>query len=86
MLLHIGDETTVLLKNLILILDMSTALSPDTHRFLNSLIDKGAAVKAQCSRPRSLILCRGDQKDKIDLYFSPISSRTLIRRSASFKA
>lgn len=78
MVLHLGEDTVVPLKNIIAIIDIKTFNEfPENDYFLKTL-DEGF-IKYISDKPvKSLIIAEVDDENFI--YMSPISSRTLIKR------
>ncbi len=82
MLLHIGGDVSVLSRDILMILDLSTALSPDTQRFLQLAGGEGPEGGV-----KSAVLCKGKRDKRAKVYWSPVSSATLLERAeAPFKA
>lgn len=78
MFLHIGQEQSILVKDIIAIINMeSEANSEYTKEFLNTAKDEGFIVKLG-ENPDSFIIT----SDKV--YLSPISASTLHKRVNKF--
>lgn len=80
MFLHLGENVVVPLKDIIGIFDMETAMySTDTIQFLRMAEEDGFVEKITNEQPKSFVIAEVDKKSKI--YFSPISSSTLTKRT-----
>ena len=79
MFLHLGNDVYVPAKNIIAICNLDTAtVSKNTQLYLKKCEESGM-VETICSDiPKSFILTRKKNKDKI--YLSNISSTTLMKR------
>ena len=78
MFLHIGQEVSILVKNIIAIIDYdTTGFSASTEEFLEIANDEGFVVSLT-DKPNSFIITM----DKV--YLSPISSITLYKRTKEF--
>lgn len=83
-MLHIGKDAMVPLKDVVLILDYKEAMTnDDTNRFLKKLGDCAHRIYIEEYNIKSVIVARFLQKDF--LYYSPISSTTLYKRSRQKK-
>ncbi|KAB2953930.1 DUF370 domain-containing protein [Heliorestis acidaminivorans] len=80
MFLHLGGEVIVPKKDIIAIIDLESSLQGvATQEFLNSTSTKRFNIKiAEEGKEKSLVLT-----DKY-IYFSPISSNTLMKRGNNF--
>ena len=79
MYLHIGEDYIVLFKDIISILDFEKAtLSKDSRNFLKEHEKNGQIVTIGDDIPKSFILISG--KVGTQIYLSPISSSTLLKR------
>ncbi len=75
MFLHVGQEISILLKDIIAIIDFDTvSLSKSTEEFLKTAEDEGFVINLT-GKPNSFIVTL----DKV--YISPISSTTLLKRA-----
>lgn len=80
MFLHLGENIVVPLKDIIGIFDMETSMySSDTIQFLRMAEEDGFVERITSEKPKSFIIAEVNKKSKI--YFSPISSATLTKRS-----
>ncbi|MBV7275768.1 extracellular matrix regulator RemB [Clostridium thailandense] len=80
MFLHLGENVVVPIKDIIGIFDMETSMySSDTIQFLRMAEEDGFVQRITKDKPKSFIIAEVDKKSKI--YFSPISSATLTKRS-----
>jgi hypothetical protein len=73
--IHIGNDEVVLTKDVIMILDRYSVMSKDTSDFLQVAREEGFIVNDDSADKKSIII--SDKK----VYFSPISSLTLLKRS-----
>ncbi len=79
-MLHIGKDAMVPLKDVILILDYKEAMrNDDTHLFLKKLGDDAHNIYLDEYNIKSVVVARFLKKYFI--YYSPISSVTLFKRS-----
>lgn len=80
MILHIGGDIVIPMKDIVAIIDLeSTAMSKDTKVFLKIAQQKGLIQKVSEDPPKSFILVKDHKKTVV--YYSPISSVTLLKRS-----
>ena len=80
MVLHIGKDTMVPLKDVVLILDYKEALSnDDTGRFLRKLGDSAHIITIDKMNTKSVVIAQF--LNKFFIYYSPISTATLLKRS-----
>jgi hypothetical protein len=80
MFLHLGENIVVPIKDIIGIFDMETSMySSDTTQFLRMAEEDGFVQRITKEKPKSFIIAEVDKKSKI--FFSPISSSTLTKRS-----
>ena len=78
MLLHLGENKAVLLRDVILILNMETALdSPVNQEFLEIARDEKRVVSITDS-PKTMVLTSKDNTSTA--YLSPVSGSTLSKR------
>ena len=83
MYLHIGENVSVLSKNIIGIFDIDrTTTKGETRRFLSNSEQKGTSITISNDMPRSFIVT-SDKEENNDqkIYISPISASTLKLRS-----
>lgn len=74
----------VSLKDIIAIIDAKTAMeSKDTREFLKIAEEEGFVRKISQKPPESFILC--EIKKNTVVFYSPISSMTLLKRSRSLR-
>ena len=79
-MLHIGKDAMVPLKDVILILDYKEAVTnDDTNKFLKKLGDSAHRIYLEEYNIKSVVIARFLKKYFI--YYSPISSATLYKRS-----
>ncbi|KYO67252.1 extracellular matrix regulator RemB [Thermovenabulum gondwanense] len=74
MFIHIGKNTVIKSRDVIAILDSSTAKSAATSEFLQIAKEEGF-VKSEEKEGKSIIITEKN------IYFSPISSITLLKRA-----
>ncbi|NLO81996.1 MAG: DUF370 domain-containing protein [Clostridiales bacterium] len=80
MVLHLGGDTVVSMKNIIAILDIKTAYSSRINReFMAMAEEEGFVRKVSEDEPKTVILAEINKMSVI--YLSPISSTTLLKRS-----
>lgn len=80
MFLHLGENIVVPLKAVIGIFDLeTTTYSSDTSQFLRLAEEDGFVQRINNEKPKSFVITEMDKKSKI--YLSPISSRTLTKRT-----
>ena len=78
MLLHLGENKAVLLKDVIMILNMETALeSPVNQDFLEIARDEKRLVSIADS-PKTMVLVQ--KENTSTAYLSPVSGSTLSKR------
>jgi len=79
MYLHIGNNKSIRLKDIIGIFDADTSTqSAVTKKYLSEASRRGEVSTASDELPKSFILYRN--KDKCEIYFSQISVSTLQKR------
>jgi hypothetical protein len=80
MFLHLGENVVVPIKDIIGIFDLQNSMySSDTIQFLRLAEEDGFVERITDEQPKSFIIAEVDNKSKI--YFSPISSTTLTKRT-----
>ena len=80
MVLHIGKDTMVPLKDVVFILDYKEArTSDDTDRALKKLSDAAHNIFIEKHNIKSVVVARF--LNKFFIYYSPISPATLYKRS-----
>ena len=80
MFLHLGENVVVPIKDIIGIFDLqNTMYSSDTIQFLRLAEEDGFVERITEEKPKSFIIAEVNNKSKI--YFSPISSTTLTKRT-----
>ena len=80
MFLHLGENVTVPIKDIIGIFDLETTMySADTSQFLRMAEEDGFVERITNDKPKSFVIAEVDKKSKI--YLSPISSSTLTKRT-----
>ena len=81
MVLHLGGDTVVSMKNIIAILDVKTAyLTRINKEFLTTAEEEGFIKRVSDDEPKTVIVAEINKMSVI--YLSPISSTTLLKRSA----
>lgn len=79
MILHIGEEKVVFMKDIIAIMDIEkTTTSNNTREFLKYCQEKGMVKTIGTDIPKSFIITMQDGKQTV--YLSPISTATLSKR------
>nr|WP_162990775.1 extracellular matrix/biofilm biosynthesis regulator RemA family protein [Maliibacterium massiliense] len=79
MILHLGDDVIVQVKDIVSIIDMQESLPGDTRAFLKKAKEDGLVVQVGAEEKKSAVLCQKGTRTRV--YFSPISSATLLKRS-----
>lgn len=80
MYLHLGQNTVVLMKDVIGIFDMETStISRTTRDTLAAAQKSGEVVNVSMEMPKSFVLCRKGEKTTV--YITQISSSTLLKRT-----
>lgn len=78
--LHLGENVVVPIKDVIGIFDLQSAsYSPDTTQFLRMAEEDGFVERITNDPPKSFVIAEVNKKSKV--YYSPISSVTLTRRT-----
>ncbi len=81
MYFHLGHDTVVNGKEIIGIFDLDTAtVSKRTRNYLSDNEKKGKIKLVSAEIPLSFVVCQKN-KDDFKIYFSPVSSLTLQKRS-----
>ena len=81
MYLHLGQDTVVLMKDVIGIFDMETStISQTTREMLAAAQKSGCIVNVSMEMPKSFVLCKSGEKTTV--YITQISSLTLLKRAA----
>lgn len=86
MYIHLGQDVSVLLDDVIGIFDMDTStISRKTQNYLNQAQKNGEIISITDDLPKTFIVCRDPMnvKSKI-IYLSQISSATLLKRANMF--
>ena len=78
--LHLGAEWVVPYRQVLAILDLHTADSPDTREFLRRAREQNAVITVPEDAPRSAVIVM-DEAGTQRVYLSPVSSVTLKQRS-----
>lgn len=80
MVLHVGKDAMVPLKDVIMILDYKEAkTNDDTNNYLKKLSDKAHNIYIEKYNIKSVVIATF--LNKYFIYYSPISSTTLYKRS-----
>jgi len=80
MILHLGGDIAVPLKDIIAIFDMPSALKSDVNReFLEVAREEGFIKEVSKGENKTFVLA--ETKNKTVIYISPISSATLLKRN-----
>jgi len=81
MYLHLGQDTVVNMDEIVGIFDLDTStVSKFTRDYLAKAEKNGWVVNVSFDLPKSFIVCR-DKEDNTQVYISPISSATLLKRT-----
>jgi extracellular matrix regulatory protein B len=80
MYLHLGQDTVVLMKDIIGIFDIETSTISQTTRDMLAAAQKSACNQCFHGNAKSFILCK--HGDTTTVYISQISSLTLLKRAA----
>jgi len=85
MFLHLGSDVCINSKNIIAVMDLeTTSVSKITKEFLKITTNKGNVININSEElPKSYVITKENGKNLI--YVSPISSKTLLKRSKSNK-
>lgn len=82
MFLHLGENVVVPIKDIIGIFDVESSMySSDTSQFLRLAEEDGFVERINDEQPKSIIVAEVEKKSII--YLSPISSKTLTKRTRS---
>lgn len=85
MFLHLGGDFNVFIKDLVLIIDVETVKqSVQSENFFNELNNNSEIVKITKQEPKSIIItkcAKNKSKTKPIIYYSQISSLTLLKRA-----
>ncbi|MEG2353885.1 MAG: DUF370 domain-containing protein [Clostridium sp.] len=82
MFLHLGENVSVPIKDVIGIFDIESSMySYDTSQFLRMAEEDGFVERITKDKPKSFVLAEVDKKSKI--FLSPISSTTLCKRTGT---
>ena len=80
MFLHLGENVVVPMKDVIGIFDVESSMySSDTSQFLRLAEEDGFVTRITDEKPKSIIIAEIEKKSII--YLSPISSKTLSKRT-----
>lgn len=81
MYIHLGNKTVINSKEIIGIFDLDTAtVSKRTRDFLSKNEKKNNIVNVSYEIPNSFVVCQDKNKSTV-IYFSPVSSLTLNKRT-----
>lgn len=81
MILHLGGDVVVSMKNIIAIFDMETINTSRINReFFHVAEEEGFIRRVSDDEPKTFILAEIDKKSVV--FLSPISSSTLLKRSS----
>lgn len=80
MFLHLGENVTVLMKDIIGIFSYENLnYNDENRRFIRLAEEDGFVIRISNDMPKSYVVAETDKQSKI--YLSPISAQTLIKRS-----
>jgi hypothetical protein len=81
MYLHLGQETVITTESIIGIFDIDACtISKKTRDYLANAEKNGCVVNVSYELPKSFVVCSNN--DKIVVYISQISAKTLLNRVA----
>ncbi|MFO7154007.1 MAG: DUF370 domain-containing protein [Caldicoprobacter oshimai] len=81
MILHLGGDVVVSMRNIIAIFDIETINASRINReFLHIAEEEGFVRRISDDEPKTFILAEIDKKSVV--FLSPISSSTLLKRSS----
>ncbi len=81
MYLHLGQDTVVNMDEIVGIFDLDTStVSKATRDYLAKAEKDGLVFNVSFDLPKSFIVCR-NKENKTQVYISPISSSTLLKRT-----
>lgn len=83
MYIHLGQETVVLLADVIGIFDLDTStISKTTRNYLKKAEKDGDVINITYELPKTFIICRDQERPSgRRVYISQISSATLLKRA-----
>ncbi len=83
MFLHLGGDVVINTKSIVAVMDLETSsVSKITREFLKKVTQNNNVVNINSQEiPKSYVIC--EEKGKITVYVSRISSRTLNKRAES---
>ena len=85
MYLHLGNETVVLLSDVVAILDIETATTEKiTREYLKTAETRLQVTSVSEQLPKSVVICNDISGKRV--YLSQISSKTLQKRCEVFKS
>jgi hypothetical protein len=81
MYLHLGNEVSLITRDIIGIFDLDTAtVSKDTRDFLKRSEENDIVTNVSSDLPKSFVLCR--YNEEIQVFVSAISADTLRKRAS----
>ncbi len=82
MFLHLGQDTVIIEDDIIGIFDLdTTTVSKPTRDYLKTMQKGGNVINVSYDLPKSFVItCKKNSKKK-NMYISPISTATLLKRS-----
>ena len=81
MYIHLGNKTVINSKEIVGIFDLDTAtVSKRTRDFLKKNEKNNSIVNVSNEIPNSFVVCKDKNKNTV-IYFSPVSSLTLNKRT-----
>lgn len=84
MILHLGEDVSVRLEDVIGIFDLeNTTLSKSTRQFLSDAEKGGRVVCVTSELPKTFVVCMGQDKGET-VYLSQMAAATLKKRAAAF--
>lgn len=79
MFLHLGEDITVPISDIIAIIDISSKKTAITEEFLKTAKKEGIIEIISKDTLKTIIITKTNKKNKV--YLSPVSSTTLFRRA-----
>ena len=82
MFLHLGQDTVIIEDDIIGIFDLdTTTVSKPTRDYLKTMQNGGNVVNVSYDLPKSFVITCKKKSNKKNMFISPISTATLLKRS-----